>query len=71
MEIAHYDKFLDLFQEATGVDDKVRAELETMDFTDRMDDIVKIFSYGGASLSGKFGMYIALKRPQVRKVKLV
>ena len=71
VEIAQYDKFLDFFQEATGLDDKVRAELETMKFIDRMDDKVKIFSYGGTSLSGKFGMYVALKRPQVRKVKLL
>jgi len=68
VEIAHYTRFIDMFQKNTGITDEVRALLETMEFTDKMDDKVKTFTCDGTDTEGKYGMYMALKRPQEEKV---
>ena len=65
IEIDSYPEFLDLFQSTTGIDDKVKDMLKTMKFTERLDDKVKTFTCQGTDTSGKYGMYMALKRPQV------
>ena len=63
VQIAKYAQFLDNFQKSTGIDDRIRADFENMEFSDRIDDKVKTFTCEGTDTSGKYGMYMALKRP--------
>ena len=63
VQIARYTEFLNNFQKSTGIDDKVRADFENMEFTDSLDDKVKTFTCEGTDTGGKYGMYLAIKRP--------
>ena len=65
VQIEKYPEFLELFRTATGIDHKVFAEFKAMEFTDRMDDKVKSFTCEGSDTGGKYGVYMAIKRPQV------
>lgn len=68
VQIEKYPEFLELFRTATGIDDKVFAEFKAMEFTDRMDDKVKSFTCEGSATGGKYGVYMAIKRPQEDKI---
>ena len=63
VQISRYTQFLDNFQKSTGIDDRIRADFENMEFSDRIDDKVKTFTCEGTDTGGKYGMYMALKRP--------
>ena len=63
VQISRYTEFLDNFQKSTGIDDRIRADFENMEFSDRIDDKVKSFTCEGTDTGGKYGMYMALKRP--------
>eukprot|EP00092_Neocalanus_flemingeri_P018533 GFUD01020069.1.p1 GENE.GFUD01020069.1~~GFUD01020069.1.p1 ORF type:complete len:586 (-),score=220.57 GFUD01020069.1:538-2217(-) len=68
VQVEKYTEFLELFKTSTGIDKKVYAEFKAMEFTDRMDDKVKSFTCKGSNNSGKYGIYMAVKRPQENKI---
>ena len=63
VELAKYPQFLDNFQRVTGVDQKIRTDFENMEFTDMLSDKLKVFTCDGTDVGGKYGMYMAVKRP--------
>ena len=67
VEIAEYSKFLDKLQKSTGITDKVRQKFETVEFTEKWEGTLKVFTSTnedkGAATTGKYGMYLAMKRP--------
>jgi hypothetical protein len=70
VELAKYPQFLDNFQRVTGVDQKIRTDFENMEFTDMLSDKLKVFTCDGTDVGGKYGMYMAVKRPDEEKVDI-
>ena len=68
VQIDMYGKFLDKLQERTGINDTLRKGFEMIEFMDKWDGSLQFFAAKdnvdkGTSTTGKYGMYLVIKRP--------
>ena len=65
VEATEYDGFLDNFCMSAKIDKLIRKDFEQLHRVDKMNDNKKVFTLKGTQTSGTYGMYVAVKTPEV------